>query len=724
MAVSSARRFLGIGFVAAAILAGSGTVVAIAAGPAPKFTVTPGGVSDLGTPQKIAEILAGPGVTVTDSEINLTASPTSDVLPSFGEFLNGNDDLGISDGLIIAANADAASFATNAFSDQIATIRSGNLVSGPEDAQALAAVTNAAGLGSTVNNVTSMGFSVAPPAPGEGRYLKFEYSLLITEFGSWNAGSSTWGGDVFGYPDGFALFVGGTAVSNNCAVVPQTSTYLSMSTAGIVDPAASFADGRADALARLAARVADPDNPPSTPNGFAYPTGELVEGVYQSNNDWTVKFLTVPLTCVYDAQTEITAGDPIPVQIVVADLNDTAIPPAVVFKGSSLRWSDSPTPAEEFALTVSKSGSGTGTITSTPSGINCGATCRANFTAGSSVTLAAAPASGSTFTGWSGACSGTGPCTVTMSEARTVTAAFAGSTPGPAPGPGPAPEPTPTPTPTVTPEPPSLDPITGAQNTNLPAGGLPLGESVLLINGVPTVVTVRPDSTINPTGLIIEGPGFILRLDGRSPGDQPLPLTADGALILEQNGTTFTVGTGFDPQSFVYVWLFSEPRLLGTLTVDANGAFRGTVPLPADVPVGRHTLQVNGLTPEGKVRSLSLGVQVNPANSPSGSRKAKAKTTVYFASGSAALNASAKKSLNALVKGRKKTVTRIVVNGFVQGTNATANDQSLSRARATTIARYLKSQGVTGKVVVQAKGVAKETGAAGRKAVVRITYQR
>jgi outer membrane protein OmpA-like peptidoglycan-associated protein len=69
-------------------------------------------------------------------------------------------------------------------------------------------------------------------------------------------------------------------------------------------------------------------------------------------------------------------------------------------------------------------------------------------------------------------------------------------------------------------------------------------------------------------------------------------------------------------------------------------------------------------------------------------------------------------------------VTRIVVNGFVQGTDSTANDRALSLARAQSVARYLESQGVTGKVVVQAKGVAKETGAAGRKAVVRITYRR
>ena len=40
------------------------------------------------------------------------------------------------------------------------------------------------------------------------------------------------------------------------------------------------------------------------------------------------------------------------------------------------------------------------------------------------VTLTATAAAGSTFAGWSGACSGTGLCAVTMSAARSATASF------------------------------------------------------------------------------------------------------------------------------------------------------------------------------------------------------------------------------------------------------------------------------------------------------------
>jgi hypothetical protein len=75
-------------------------------------------------------------------------------------------------------------------------------------------------------------------------------------------------------------------------------------------------------------------------------------------------------------------------------------------------------------VTLSVSDSGNGTVTSSPSRINCGSTCSASFATGSQVTLNETPASGWSFTGWSGACSGTGSCVVTMNTAESVTATF------------------------------------------------------------------------------------------------------------------------------------------------------------------------------------------------------------------------------------------------------------------------------------------------------------
>ena len=78
----------------------------------------------------------------------------------------------------------------------------------------------------------------------------------------------------------------------------------------------------------------------------------------------------------------------------------------------------------QYTLAVSRAGTGTGTVTSAPAGINCGATCNASYDADTVVTLTATPGGTSTFGGWSGACTGTGSCVVTLSAARSVTATF------------------------------------------------------------------------------------------------------------------------------------------------------------------------------------------------------------------------------------------------------------------------------------------------------------
>jgi hypothetical protein len=77
-----------------------------------------------------------------------------------------------------------------------------------------------------------------------------------------------------------------------------------------------------------------------------------------------------------------------------------------------------------FELTVSLAGAGSGSVSSSPAGIDCGSDCSETYDYNTEVTLTATPATGSVFGGWGGACTGTDPCVVTMTEARSVTATF------------------------------------------------------------------------------------------------------------------------------------------------------------------------------------------------------------------------------------------------------------------------------------------------------------
>ena len=73
-----------------------------------------------------------------------------------------------------------------------------------------------------------------------------------------------------------------------------------------------------------------------------------------------------------------------------------------------------------YALTVTHTTGGT--VTGGP--ISCGTTCTASFAPGGEVDLAATASPGYEFTGWTGACSGTGACSFTMDADRQVGATF------------------------------------------------------------------------------------------------------------------------------------------------------------------------------------------------------------------------------------------------------------------------------------------------------------
>jgi hypothetical protein len=71
-----------------------------------------------------------------------------------------------------------------------------------------------------------------------------------------------------------------------------------------------------------------------------------------------------------------------------------------------------------YTLILVRTGTGWGSVTTSPS--------QSTYLSGTTVTLTASPSAGSTFTGWSGACSGTATtCTLTMQSNKSVTATFA-----------------------------------------------------------------------------------------------------------------------------------------------------------------------------------------------------------------------------------------------------------------------------------------------------------
>jgi hypothetical protein len=164
-----------------------------------------------------------------------------------------------------------------------------------------------------------------------------------------------------------------------------------------------------------------------------YDLGPFTLTVSRAGNGWgQVSSSPAGIDCGYSCQTSFDAGTTV-------TLTATTLDPSSVFMGWSgdcsgtgsceVTMNQARSVAATFALKthlyVSKPGFGSGQVSSDPAAISCGATCQAAFTPGTVVSLSAIPDAGSTFIGWSGECSGTGSCQVTMDQNHNVTALFA-----------------------------------------------------------------------------------------------------------------------------------------------------------------------------------------------------------------------------------------------------------------------------------------------------------
>lgn len=123
--------------------------------------------------------------------------------------------------------------------------------------------------------------------------------------------------------------------------------------------------------------------------------------------------------------------------------------------------------------------------------------------------------------------------------------------------------------------------------------------------------------------------GFRLSVSAVAADGELAAVTPEGAIVLSRGDHVAVTGKGFAPRSDAVVWMFSTPRRLGVIRVRADGAFDERLRIAADVEIGSHTIQVNGLTATGALRSLGLAVVVRvsaPVAAPVASSPAQVRT--------------------------------------------------------------------------------------------------
>jgi hypothetical protein len=133
-------------------------------------------------------------------------------------------------------------------------------------------------------------------------------------------------------------------------------------------------------------------------------------------------------------------------------------------------------------------------------------------------------------------------------------------------------------------------------------------QSLAFENGSPVGVELVP--TEEQSGYILSGDGWQVELAATDMSGSPLRLDDSGNIILNDDRFVEFSGTGFAPGSIVKVWLFSDPAELSQLTADSSGSFTGRAMVPIETAVGEHTIQLNGISKDGQLRSVALGVVV------------------------------------------------------------------------------------------------------------------
>ena len=151
----------------------------------------------------------------------------------------------------------------------------------------------------------------------------------------------------------------------------------------------------------------------------------------------------------------------------------------------------------------------------------------------------------------------------------------------------------------------STSTTTTTTTTTIPqAPNVEPGESSLSVNGEPVATTLERKNN----QLIISSERMNAVISGRRADGSTAVLDADGNIRLETGDQLITEVSGFNPDSEVNVWVFSDPTKLGSVTVASTGRAASTFSIPASVESGQHGVVLSGVNPLGEKAEFSVGI--------------------------------------------------------------------------------------------------------------------
>jgi len=205
------------------------------------------------------------------------------------------------------------------------------------------------------------------------------------------------------------------------------------------------------------------------------------------------------------------------------------------------------------------------------------------------------------------------------------------------------------------------------------------GDTKRIVDGVVRVEQVK---IINETTVKTELSGVAIEIKSLDSNNVDKKVDSSSTLVFEQTGQASIAGAGFKPVSTIRVWIFSEPTYLGEIPVNPDGSFDANLLVPSSLPIGNHTLQINGVSPSDELISQTIGVLVVAPGASVTVNKMEPNLWMVFNSKQLKPTPNSIARVNAFKKSLKPGST-VTCTGYMTKKNPTRGEriQALERAR-------------------------------------------
>ena len=150
-----------------------------------------------------------------------------------------------------------------------------------------------------------------------------------------------------------------------------------------------------------------------------------------------------------------------------------------------------------------------------------------------------------------------------------------------------------------------VDPESGISTTTV--APVEPGSAVIMVGSATFATKVNIDTDAGVATVAVGG--VTASLSGEQ-SNQAADAGDEKSLVFNAGEDVSLDVSGFKPESEAQAIIYSDPRMLGVLQVDAQGNLNATVQLPPDLESGNHTLVLSGIDPNGNLISVKFGLIV------------------------------------------------------------------------------------------------------------------